>query len=486
MKTDLVAQKVVLAFLIFFVWVHSTPASAGYDYFGRFIPQGTPTIDGVLSSGEWDDLGQVTLYKFFGEDAKVDLYFMWDGDYLYLGAQVEDFELWVDDINPGSEWTSTWDDDALKWEIDPDASADEYLQPDDRVLAVNATSTAVRFDRGDGGGGTQGIWIDPAGDSVKTAATIDGTLNDVTFKTRTSEAQKDSGFSVEMAIRWTALFDNGQLPTLADGYTLAMNVTHIEDDTGGPLDPEYDEAWKRVADELTRFMGEEDHPENWARFVLSARQDRNAPAPIGGLVAVNPGPFSTMLSFTATGDNGSTGIAKDYDIRYATSPITEANWTSATVYANNTRPRQAGQAETIKIIGLTPQTTYTIGVKAKDENGNASALTTTSFTTGAVSGIDDKGYLTTDPGGRYLAWENGEPFIVIGDNQGLSWPHIRTFYDGLMWNDDLANLQELSTMGYRRHRRWPQLSQDAERSWGQHPSHHGRKPGTDPSGLFLR
>lgn len=255
---------------------------------------------------------------------------------------------------------------------------------------------------------------------------------------------------MEMAIRWTALVDNGQLPALADGYTLAMNVTHIEDDTGGPLDPEYDEAWKRVADELTRFMGEEDHPENWARFVLSSREDLNAPASIGDLSAVNPGPFSTMLSFTATGDNGSTGYAKEYDIRYATSPITEATWTSATLYANNYRPRAAGQAETIKIIGLTPQTTYFIGIKAEDENNNASTLATTSFTTAAASTADDKGYLTTDPGGRYLAWENGEPFIVIGDNQGISWPHIRTFYDGLMWNDDLGyykNFQQWDTGG---------------------------------------
>ena len=127
MKINLLIHKIVFNITIiiilnlFCVW----SAAASYDYFGRFIPQGTPIIDGVLSTGEWDDLGQVTLYKFFGEDAKVELYFMWDGDYLYLGAQVEDFELWVDDFNPASPWTSTWDDDALKWEIDPNASAHE-------------------------------------------------------------------------------------------------------------------------------------------------------------------------------------------------------------------------------------------------------------------------------------------------------------------------------------------------------------------------
>lgn len=329
---------------------------------------------------------------------------MWDADYLYLGADVEDFELWVDNYNAQSPWTSTWDDDALKWEMDPDFSRHEYLQSTDRVFAINADGSAKRFDKGNGSGGTAGI---PDTGGIKTAARISGTLNDYTYQTRTAESQKDHGFVVEIAIKWTRIFENGVPVSLTDGYSLGMNFTNIEDDTGGSLDPAYYKVWKRVSDELTRFMGEEDHPENWAEFILSSGQDRTPPSAVSTLAVAGTNAFSTHLSFIASGDNGGAGRAAGYDIRFSTSALSDANWESATVYINNFRPQAVGKQETFKIVGLSPQTTYHIGVKAVDERGNKGALATTSFTTAAAASASDKGYLAVDPGGRYLAWEKG-------------------------------------------------------------------------------
>jgi hypothetical protein len=437
----------VLLLSLVIVFSTSQARAAKYDFFGGFIPEGTPVIDGVIQSGEWNEMGHITLYKFFGEDAKVEIYVMWDSTYLYLGADIEDYELWVDSYNPSSPWFSTWDDDALKWEIDPNYSRDEFLQSDDRVFAINANGTARRFDKGDGAGNPVGIWIDPNGSAVRTAAKIVGTLNDYTFEEITSENQKDGGFVLEIGIKWSEIL--GSQTTLSDGRSLGMNITNIEDDTGGTLDPEYYEGWKRVMDELTRFMGEEDHPENWAEFVLSAKSDRTPPAAVSNVKIARITPFSATLSFTAPGDNGSAGYARGYDIRYSASPITQENWASATVYPNSFRPQKAGKSETFKLIGFSPQTTYHIGIQAVDERGSVSAITAASFTTSAAS-AGDKGFLAVDPGGRYLAWENGTPFIVIGDNQGMSWPHIRTFYDGMMWSDDLGryvNFQDYDTGG---------------------------------------
>lgn len=426
--------------LVLAVVCYSTGYASTYDFFGRFIPEGTPTIDGVIQPGEWDELGHITFYKFFGEDSKIEIWFMWDQNYLYLGAQVEDFELWIDNYNPSTFWESTWNDDAVKWEIDPNYSRHEFLQSDDRVLAINANGTARRFDQGNGSGGTAGVWVDPTTDGIKVAATINGTLNDFTFSKITSESQKDKGYTIEAAIRWVHIpgFASG-IPS--DGYSMGMNVTVIEDDTGGTMDPEYYKTWKRVLDELTGYFGEENHPENWAEFVISSRYDRTPPSPISNLKTTRVGPFSVNVSFTATGDNGNVGYAKSYDIRYATSPITESNWDNATVYSNVFRPQKSGKTESFKIIGLKPKTTYYFGIKAIDERGNASGIATTSATTIAASDATDKGFLTVAPGGRYFAWENGEPFIVIGDNQGISWPHIRSFYDGPMWNDDLGRYE---------------------------------------------
>lgn len=437
-------------FVFLAVFSFSTARAAQYDFFGGFIPQGSPVIDGKITPGEWDENGHITLYKFFGEDAKIEIHVMWDADYLYMAADVEDFELWVDDYDPKAQWISTWDDDAIKWEIDPDYSRHELLQPDDRVFAINADGTATRFDKGNGIGGTDGIWIEDGSTDIRSAARIEGTPNDYTFHTLTSESQKDRGFTVEVAISWKKIMGSDTATAPADGYSLGMNFTNIEDDTGGSLNPEYGRDWKRVFDELTRFMGEEDHPENWAEFVISAKSDRTSPATMSDLAASNIRAFAADITFTATGDNGSSGYAKSYDIRYSGSAITADNWDNAQVYKNSFRPQKAGKKESLRITGLSPRTSYHIGIRALDEQGNASGIGVVTFTTAAPDSETDKGFLTADAGGRYFTWENGEPFIVIGDNQGMSWPHIRSFYDGPMWNDDLGryeNFMEWDTEG---------------------------------------
>jgi hypothetical protein len=430
-------KKGIFCFLFgLVIYISSSMAfAAQYDFFGRFIPEGTPAIDGVITPGEWDKMGHITLYKFYGEDAKIEIYLMWDQTNLYLGADIQDFELWVDNFNPETYWESTWDDDAFKWEIDPDYSRDQTLQPNDRVFAVNADGSASRFVEGDGSGSTIGTTIF---DTIQTVVKYSGTLNDYTFKTLSSESQKDGGFVVEVAISWRNIFGSENATAPADGYSLGMNLANIEDDTGGSLNPAYYREWKRAYDELTWFMGEDSIPENWAEFVISSKSDTTPPSAISNLKVSSTGPYAAKISFTATGDNGSGGYAKSYDVRYSTLLITDDNWSSATVYNNNFRPQKAGKEESFKLIGLVPQTTYYIGVKAIDERGNSSPVVTASFITTGASSSEDKGYLTVDPGGRYLAWENGEPFVVIGDNQGMPWPKIRTFYDGLVWDETLG------------------------------------------------
>lgn len=49
--------------------------------------------------------------------------------------------------------------------------------------------------------------------------------------------------------------------------------------------------------------------------------------------AANPDATKVGLSWTATGDDGMTGRAREYDIRYIQSPIDEGNWDAATAVA---------------------------------------------------------------------------------------------------------------------------------------------------------
>lgn len=85
-------------------------------------------------------------------------------------------------------------------------------------------------------------------------------------------------------------------------------------------------------------------------------------------------PTSVTLNWTAPGDDGSSGTASQYDIRYSLSTITDANWTSATQVAGEPTPQTAGTAESFDVTGLTPGTTYYFAIKAADEVPNWSTL----------------------------------------------------------------------------------------------------------------
>jgi len=87
------------------------------------------------------------------------------------------------------------------------------------------------------------------------------------------------------------------------------------------------------------------------------------------------------LSWTAPGDNGATGTATTYDIRYSTSPINDGNFAAATQVAGESSPRTAGSAEFFTVTGLAPATTYYFAIRTADEVPNVSALSNvTSFT----------------------------------------------------------------------------------------------------------
>src|SRR5437867_2838852 len=83
---------------------------------------------------------------------------------------------------------------------------------------------------------------------------------------------------------------------------------------------------------------------------------------------------TVTVLWTASGDDGATGTATSYDIRYSTSAITASNWSAATQPTGEPAPAAAGTAQTYTITGLTPSRTYYIAMKTTDDAGNISVL----------------------------------------------------------------------------------------------------------------
>jgi len=87
-----------------------------------------------------------------------------------------------------------------------------------------------------------------------------------------------------------------------------------------------------------------------------------------------------ILTWGAPGDDGYTGTATAYELRYSSSPITEQNFESGVLVAYGP-PKPVGEIEACLITGLFPCTTYWFGLKTRDEWGNWSGLALASGTT---------------------------------------------------------------------------------------------------------
>ncbi|NTU72113.1 MAG: hypothetical protein HGB10_09885 [Coriobacteriia bacterium] len=103
--------------------------------------------------------------------------------------------------------------------------------------------------------------------------------------------------------------------------------------------------------------------------------DTTAPAATTDLAVSATATESVTLGWTAPGDDGSTGTATAYDVRYSTSPITDdAAFGLATQATGEPTPQLAGSIESFEVTGLVTGTPYYFAMKAVDDNSNWSAL----------------------------------------------------------------------------------------------------------------
>ncbi len=115
---------------------------------------------------------------------------------------------------------------------------------------------------------------------------------------------------------------------------------------------------------------------NWSalsNMVSAAVGDTIPPGQVTDLSAVSSTATTVTLSWTSPGNDGTTGTASQYDLRYATTSITEQTWAAAIRVADLPAPQPAGSKQSFTVTGLSLGFYY-FALKTADGAGNWSVL----------------------------------------------------------------------------------------------------------------
>ncbi|MHC4278305.1 MAG: hypothetical protein ACYSTI_13450, partial [Planctomycetota bacterium] len=182
-----------------------------------------------------------------------------------------------------------------------------------------------------------------------------------------------------------------------------------------------------------RFTDAVDYPSNitssfpWGTNDLQAAKE-STPGP----------PWKTVhLTWTAPGNDGSSGTATTYDIRYSsTGAINESNWSSATEVSGEPDPSIADSTENMIVTGLSASTQYWFAIKSGDEELNTSII---SISLATETGSD------TDTFNLSCAWNDPDNDTCSDtDGEDALWPNT-LYYVAMKSTDDATNTSLISS-----------------------------------------
>jgi len=200
-----------------------------------------------------------------------------------------------------------------------------------------------------------------------------------------------SATPTSVTLTWTAPGDDGNIGT-ASLYDIRYSTSLINESnwdqatqvTGEPAPQEagsaesFDVSGLNPGTVYYFAIKTADEVSNWSPLSnvisKSTLPEQDAPASIADLNVVDRTQTSILLGWTAPGDDGNTGTAATYDLRYWNTTITDINWDSAFQVANEPTPSVAGTPETCTVSGLIENTNYFFAIKTADEIPNWSGL----------------------------------------------------------------------------------------------------------------
>ncbi|MEK7813423.1 MAG: fibronectin type III domain-containing protein, partial [Candidatus Desantisbacteria bacterium] len=163
------------------------------------------------------------------------------------------------------------------------------------------------------------------------------------------------------------------------------------------------------------------------------------------------GQTSVILTWSSPGDDGNTGVAKGYDVRYAQIPINDNNWLQASIASGVPVPKSAGTNQQCTVSSLMSGTGYSFAIKAYDEVPNWSgisnlvAATTLVPSTATLKWLNKPNFMSdglrTEIGtsGMNIVYQ-----VVYTDADGkpptIGYPKVRIYREGV--------LESINTMLY--------------------------------------
>lgn len=236
---------------------------------------------------------------------------------------------------------------------------------------------------------------------------------DMTRPARTTDLAVSDPTTDSLRLTWTAPADNGTDPNSgsASGYDIRYSTTGVIDTdvkfnmatqcTGVPTPgtPGFAEAFivSGLNSGTTYWFALKtcDEVPNWSDLSNCASGttigDTTPPAGVTDLSAGSLTQNAIALTWTAPGDDGMTGTASQYDIRYlaGSTPITDANWGTATQCTNEPVPGTPGSTETFTVTGLSPNTQYWFALKTADKKPNWSPISNSPTATTTAPPVQD-------------------------------------------------------------------------------------------------
>ncbi len=171
---------------------------------------GEVVIDGVADEAAWQSAAAITNFRIpvSGEPTKTATVarLMWDRQYLYFFAQLEDRDLFADVVERDGQ---TWDNDVFEMFFKPGKSEAGYYE-----FQVNAAGTEMDLFLPDQQSGGYAALKFANAFQMKTAVVRRGTLNE--------RGDRDEGWSVEGRIPWIDFMPTGGRPSVDEVWSLAL------------------------------------------------------------------------------------------------------------------------------------------------------------------------------------------------------------------------------------------------------------------------